>query len=63
MKCDLPVSVVAKCNSFVENFNKPVISRMTGNILHDKSWKENELDLIKVAEHILVVLYPPRNIL
>ena len=44
---------MAKCSSFVENFNESVISRTTEN---DKSWKENEFDLIKVADHILVVL-------
>ncbi|GES80988.1 hypothetical protein GLOIN_2v1632380 [Rhizophagus clarus] len=56
IKCTLPESVISKCEQFMCNFNKPNITNMSRNIVHDKTWKENISALEKRAERILSVL-------
>ena len=56
MKCELPDSVVVKCDRFVKDFKNSGVSRIMRNELHDKRWKESETELVKVVEHILGTL-------
>ncbi|CAG8708432.1 12516_t:CDS:2, partial [Ambispora leptoticha] len=56
MRCVLPNSVVSKCKEFVENFDNTNVPRDMGNIIHNKTWKESESELLKIAERILSVL-------
>ena len=50
MKCELPDSVVVKCDRFVKDFNNSSVSRIMRNEFHDKRWKESETELVKVVE-------------
>ncbi len=56
MKCELPDSVVVKCDRFVKDFNNSSVSRIMRNEFHDKRWKESETELVKVVECILGTL-------
>ncbi|CAG8840981.1 21609_t:CDS:1, partial [Racocetra persica] len=56
MKCDLPESILFKCDEFVENFDRTIVSGNSNNIFHNKTWKENERDLGKRTGRILDVL-------
>ena len=56
MKCELPDSVVVKCNRFVKDFNNSNVSRIMRNEFHDKRWKESETKLVIVVECILDIL-------
>ena len=56
MKCELPDSVVVKCDRFVKDFNNSSVSRIMRNEFHDKRWKESETELVKVVERILGIL-------
>ncbi|CAH1768522.1 8857_t:CDS:2 [Entrophospora sp. SA101] len=56
MRCVLPNSIISKCSEFVENFGNTNVSRNIGNTVHNKSWKENESELLKIVERILGVL-------
>lgn len=56
MKCEIPESVYSKCDELIRNFHKSEIPNQLKNILHDKTWKENETDLGKRVERIFAVL-------
>ena len=56
MKCELPDSVVVKCDRFVKDFNNSSVSRIMRNEFHDKRWKESKTELVKVVERILSIL-------
>ena len=56
MKCVLPDSVITKCINFVEVFNDVKNARSMKNILHNKKWKENKTDLVKITERILGIM-------
>jgi len=56
MKCELPDSIVVKCDRFVKDFNNSSVSRIIRNEFHDKKWKESETELVKVVERILGTL-------
>ncbi|CAH1765158.1 12973_t:CDS:2, partial [Entrophospora sp. SA101] len=42
-------------DEFVENFNNMDTSNYIRNVIHNKSWKENEVELLKMTEWILGV--------
>lgn len=56
MKCVPSSSVVQRCDAFVGNFSELAIHRSMPIVIHDKTWKEDDSDLIKVTERILDVL-------
>ncbi|CAH1759350.1 11996_t:CDS:2, partial [Entrophospora sp. SA101] len=61
MKCEIPESVYSKCDKLIRNFHKSEIPNQLKNILHDKTWKENETDLGKRVERIFAVLKEVSN--
>ncbi|CAJ0835190.1 5443_t:CDS:2, partial [Entrophospora sp. SA101] len=44
-------------DEFVENFNNMDTSNYIRNVIHNKSWKENEVELLKMTEWILEEIY------
>ncbi|RIB07431.1 hypothetical protein C2G38_430314 [Gigaspora rosea] len=40
MKCVLPESILFKCDEFIENFDRTIVSGNSNNIFHNKTWKE-----------------------
>nr|CAG8580862.1 709_t:CDS:2 [Entrophospora candida] len=44
-------------DEFVENFNNMDTPNYIRNVIHNKSWKENEVELLKMTEWILGVLF------
>ncbi|CAJ0825432.1 1670_t:CDS:10 [Entrophospora sp. SA101] len=53
MRCDMPVSITFKCDEIVAHFDDSDISRNNKNIFHNKTWKEDETELVKKTECIL----------
>ncbi|CAH1766572.1 2778_t:CDS:2 [Entrophospora sp. SA101] len=56
MKCEVPELIFSRVDEFVENFNNTDTPNYIRNIIHNKSWKENEVELLKTTERILGVL-------
>ncbi|CAG8835722.1 2487_t:CDS:2, partial [Racocetra persica] len=55
-KWDVPGSVMAKCDKFVNSFTNSNASRAMGKIFHDRKWQESETELVKVTDRILSTL-------
>ena len=56
MKCGVPHLISSRVDEFIENFNEIDNFDHIRNIMHDKTWKEDEFELLKMAERILGVL-------
>ncbi|RHZ49862.1 hypothetical protein Glove_510g15 [Diversispora epigaea] len=56
MKCGVPRLISSRVDEFIENFNEIDNFDHIRNIMHDKTWKEDEFELLKTAERILGVL-------
>ncbi|RHZ81552.1 hypothetical protein Glove_118g10 [Diversispora epigaea] len=56
MRCETPRLIYSKCDEFVNSFNKTNTPNNLKNITHDKTWKENEFKLEKVASRVLSIL-------
>ncbi|RHZ87882.1 hypothetical protein Glove_29g92 [Diversispora epigaea] len=56
MKCGVPRLISSRVDEFIENFNEIDNFDHIRNIMYDKTWKEDEFELLKTAERILGVL-------
>ena len=56
MKCGVPRLISSRVDKFIENFNEIDNSKHIRNIMYDKTWKEDEFELLKTTERILGVL-------
>ncbi|CAG8591470.1 4688_t:CDS:2, partial [Dentiscutata heterogama] len=55
MKCEIPELIYSKYDEFVNNFNKTETD-ILNDLTHDKTWKENVIELEKVAKRIFNTL-------
>ena len=52
----VPEIIQEKCDSFVENFSIDNLNELPLKLLHNKTWKESEEDLVEISGEILNTL-------